>query len=205
MKAAAVLLVAASFCAYGQVSKYLCPSGERVEVRRVGSGIVLQVAGKPRLTLQPVIAASGARYSDGYTTVWFQAKELNIEAGSINAKNCQEAEVDYLTGRWALVQVQGKAVPRLPRPALVEFLDGGRISGTGGCNRFSGGFTRSGEILEFSPVVSTRMACLSETAQQLENQFLGLLQGRLAWKAAESRLELRNAEGEIILVFDRQL
>jgi heat shock protein HslJ len=205
MKTAALLLVVAASCGYGQVSKYLCPGGEKVEVRRVGSGILVQAAGKPRLTLQPAIATSGALYSDGYTTVSFKGKELAIEAGSINVRNCQESEVDYLTGRWTLVELQGKTVPRLPRQAMLEFLDGGRVSGTGGCNRFSGSFTRSAEAVDFGVLTATRMACLSATAQQLENQFLALVQGRLGWKAAEGRLELRNAAGEIVLVFDRQL
>lgn len=205
MKAAAMLVVAAAFCGYGQVAKYVCPGGERVEVRRAGSGIVVQVQGKPRITLQPDIVASGTRFGDGYTTVTLKGKELAIEAGTIHVKDCQESEVDYLTGRWTLTEVQGKPVPRLPRPATLEFLDGGRVAGSGGCNRFNGSVTRSSELLEFGALAATRMACLSETAQQLEIQYLALLQGRLGWKAAEGRLELRNAAGEIVLRFDRQL
>lgn len=205
MKAAGILLVASAFCGYGQVTKYVCPGGERVEVRRAGSGILLQVVGKPRLTLQPILAGSGSRFGDGYTTVTLKGKELAIEAGSINVKDCQESEVDYLTGRWTLMEVQGKAVPRLPRPATLEFLDGGRVAGSGGCNRFNGSLTRSTELVEFGALAATRMACLSETAQQLEIQYLALLQGRLGWKAVEGRLELRNAAGEVVLRFDRQL
>jgi len=47
------------------------------------------------------------------------------------------------------------------------------------------------------------MACLSETAQQLENDYLAILQGRLFWKPDGNRLDLRTAEGEIVLQFER--
>ena len=46
-------------------------------------------------------------------------------------------------------------------PFLV-FDEGGRVSGSGGCNRLAGTYTASGEQLAFGPLATTRMACLPE-------------------------------------------
>ena len=41
----------------------------------------------------------------------------------------------------------------------VEFQPDGKISGTGGCNRFFGGYTVSGNHIKIGPLASTRKGC----------------------------------------------
>ena len=43
----------------------------------------------------------------------------------------------------------------------------GRFSGSSGCNRIFGSFRVDGADLKFTPVASTRRACLSPEAQQV--------------------------------------
>ena len=52
----------------------------------------------------------------------------------------------------------------------------GRFSGSSGCNRIFGSFRVDGADLKFTPVASTRRACLSPEAQQVEASFLKALE-----------------------------
>jgi heat shock protein HslJ len=63
---------------------------------------------------------------------------------------------------WRLVSVLGDSAP-LPdsaqRATLTFDAATKRASGSGGCNRISGGYERNADSLRFSPMVATRMAC----------------------------------------------
>jgi heat shock protein HslJ len=50
-----------------------------------------------------------------------------------------------------------------------------RVSGSGGCNRVSGSYTRDGSKLELGPLISTRMACADQRLTEQEGAFLSAL------------------------------
>lgn len=58
--------------------------------------------------------------------------------------------------RWVVQTINGQPVAF--RTPTLEFA-ADRISGTGGCNRFFGGYASNGDQLTFSGVGSTEMAC----------------------------------------------
>lgn len=66
---------------------------------------------------------------------------------------------DLLVGdTWRIEAIDGQAT--LAESAIdIAFDDGGRAGGAGSCNRYSAGYTLSGEGLNFGPVTSTLMAC----------------------------------------------
>ena len=79
-------------------------------------------------------------------------------------------------------------------------LDGGHASGSGGCNRFTGGYRLDGSLLAFAPLASTRMACQPEL-MQAENEFFAAL-GRVAQASvADGELVLADAGGGELLRF----
>jgi heat shock protein HslJ len=83
-----------------------------------------------------------------------------------------------LTGRWRLVDIGDPTSPTvIPQTTelTAEFADG-RISGSGGCNRFMGGYTSEDGQLSISDLASTFMAC-EETVMNQEAQYLAALQG----------------------------
>ena len=61
---------------------------------------------------------------------------------------------------WKLTEVAGQPVRALPgeREAHLLLLDG-RASGSSGCNKLMGTYTRNGGALAVGPLASTRMAC----------------------------------------------
>ncbi|PVE46032.1 hypothetical protein DDE23_17705 [Pararhodobacter aggregans] len=64
---------------------------------------------------------------------------------------------------WAITAVSGAAT--VDEPAIL-FEEGGRVSGTSGCNRFGGEATQEGSVLTLGPLASTRMACPGALGEQ---------------------------------------
>jgi heat shock protein HslJ len=101
---------------------------------------------------------------------------------------------EQLTARgWKLVSVTGAGVD-LPLTKETEitlvFTPDGRITGSGGCNRyFSGVELGAPGELTLGPVGSTMMAC-PEMTMALEQQYLRALQGARRYRLAGDRLEL---------------
>jgi heat shock protein HslJ len=89
------------------------------------------------------------------------------------------ASVSMLEGRyWRLVELRGQ--PALPTPGAREAglqfaADSMRVSGSGGCNRVSGPYTRDGQRLGFGALISTRMACADQRLTEQEGTFLSAL------------------------------
>jgi heat shock protein HslJ len=87
---------------------------------------------------------------------------------------------DRLDGSsWALQSVADQPVPDGVSATLV-FAEG-QVSGSSGCNTFSGPYTVSGPVsIDIGPLVSTRMAC-PEPAMTFETTYLAALDGATTW------------------------
>ena len=80
----------------------------------------------------------------------------------------------------------------------VEFGTDGRVSGSGGCNRFSGEYTLGGDDLTIGPVASTRMACPEPVGVgEQESAYFAALARVASWMFREERLQLRAADGAL--------
>ncbi|MDM9380884.1 META domain-containing protein [Chlorogloeopsis sp. ULAP01] len=78
-----------------------------------------------------------------------------------------------------------------------------RVVGDTGCNRFFGGFEINGTSLKFSPLASTKRACLTTEANRLETNFLRSLQETTRFDVQEKILRLYAGERQV-LVFTSQ-
>ena len=79
---------------------------------------------------------------------------------------------------WRLVELSGSPAVGTgeERAAALEFLaDGGQVTGSTGCNRLTGTFTRTGEALRFGRTATTRMACVDPRLMSQEQTFLAAL------------------------------
>ncbi|WNZ21537.1 META domain-containing protein [Leptolyngbya sp. NK1-12] len=88
------------------------------------------------------------------------------------------AQSTALAGNWRLANMTEDPTPTPMVPAgelTVEFA-GDRISGSGGCNRFTGSFDTEGNQLQVSPLASTFKACEQSIMDQ-ETRYLTALQG----------------------------
>jgi heat shock protein HslJ len=102
--------------------------------------------------------------------------------------------------RWKVIQINGKMQEQ---PAIwIEFnTSAQRITGNGGCNRLSGAYSLSGDTITFKQVVSTRMACADQQANETESLFLKLLSERAyTFDVADQTLQLYYAD-KIVVMF----
>ena len=81
------------------------------------------------------------------------------------------ATMDLPGSTWELVAMGGEAVAGDAVPTLA-FDEQGAVSGSTGCNTFSGEAAIDGNAVSFGPLVTTRMACADPAANAREEAFL---------------------------------
>ena len=78
------------------------------------------------------------------------------------------------------------------------FGDDGRVSGSGGCNQFTGAYTVQGDALAIGPLAATLRACLApEGVGEQETAFFAAMDQVATWSVREGRLRLRSADGAL--------
>jgi putative lipoprotein len=86
------------------------------------------------------------------------------------------ATMDLPGSTWELVAIDGEALAGDAVPTLA-FDEQGAVSGSTGCNTFSGEVAVDGNALSFGPLVTTRMACADPAANAQEEAFLSAMEG----------------------------
>ena len=104
---------------------------------------------------------------------------------------------------WQLEQLGSELIepssdPR--RNAQIQFERGsGRVTGSGGCNRVTGNYERSGSTLRMRQLGATRMACPNEASTINETQFFAALQATASYRLqGNSKLSLLDANGRTV-------
>lgn len=107
-------------------------------------------------------------------------------------------EAPALSGtQWKLVELQGEAP--VEGTTITAHFDDGRVTGSGGCNRYFGGFTTQGSNIELSQLGSTRMAC-AEAAMVQEDAYLRALTTAQSFNVHGGHLVLE-ADDEVLAIF----
>jgi heat shock protein HslJ len=73
----------------------------------------------------------------------------------------------------------------------------GIVSGSGGCNNFTGAYQWSGKSLKMGPLASTRRACMDEASGKQENAYLQALDATRTWKVEGKTLILSGDSGQL--------
>jgi heat shock protein HslJ len=98
-----------------------------------------------------------------------------VQTPTASAAPAATAPVPGLSGSsWRLEDLAGtSAVSGVE--ATLEFLGGDRVSGNASCNRFTGTVKVSGSSITIGPLAATRMACMSDAANDQEAAYLRAL------------------------------
>lgn len=140
-------------------------------------GATLWQEGAP-IALRDEPAASGARYTDGAgTEVWDRGGVALVTIAGAELPECTVVApaARLAEGPWRIEDIAGRGV--IDRAETEIAFDGaGRVAGTAGCNRFTGGYSLTGAALRIGPVASTMMAC-PEAAMDQERRALATLDG----------------------------
>ena len=83
----------------------------------------------------------------------------------------------------------------------LTFTENGRVTGSTGCNSLSGAFIATGTTITFSPLITTRRACVAPALNAQEARFTSALQGEMSWRiTADGALELTREGGHRVLL-----
>jgi heat shock protein HslJ/uncharacterized membrane protein len=97
----------------------------------------------------------------------------------------------YNNGRQAVVS------PKTGTRLTLKF-QGGKVSGSSGCNRFRGSFTAEGSALKIGSLSTTRKACEDAVMAQ-EREFLRALESATTWDVVRGMLDVHRPDGERVL------
>lgn len=95
----------------------------------------------------------------------------------------------YLVGSGETAAVHSPLVDTQP---WLTFGPDGLVSGTAGCNQFSGGYGIEGSDITIGPLMSTMMACADDLMTQ-EAAVMQALEGAATWSVSGTTAELRGA------------
>ncbi|MBR0682792.1 META domain-containing protein [Roseomonas eburnea] len=98
---------------------------------------------------------------------------------------------------WIAEDIGGRGVVDRLRTEIT-FGAEGRAFGSGGCNRFTGGYTLEGERLHFGPMASTNMAC-TPAAMDQEARFHAALAEIRGYRIENALLHLLDERGDALV------
>lgn len=106
-----------------------------------------------------------------------------------------------LTGAWLAEDISGGGVIDYLQTTL-EIAADGKVSGSGGCNRFTGSAAIDGDKITFGNLASTMMAC-TEAAMDQEHKFHAALADARTYRidAEQRKLFLSDQAGKVVAQF----
>lgn len=123
---------------------------------------------------------------------------------SVKPLNFQMAQAASLAGNWRLANMTtpGFPTPMLPSTDLTADFTGGRVSGSGGCNRFNGSYSTKGSQLSIGPLASTFKAC-EESVMNQETTYLKALEAAERYEVSDQGLQIfyKTEQGTGVLRF----
>jgi heat shock protein HslJ len=106
--------------------------------------------------------------------------------------------LDLSGSAWRPSYISASALPSKAR-MFVQFKPDGLITGNGGCNRFFGPYSISGNTIKIGPLASTRKGCPGLI--QVETAFFATLEAATTFERDETKLVLFNEAGVEVAAF----
>lgn len=110
-----------------------------------------------------------------------------------------------VAGDWEAINYfrPGAVVSPVPGSRLTATFADGRISGTAGCNDYSGTYSVDDTKISIGPLASTLRACADPAVGEQESQFLAALELARTFSVAGGNLTLLREDGGIAVTFAR--
>ena len=121
------------------------------------------------------------------------------QAGQPGSSGADKA-AQVINREWSLTSLNGQAP--LDGSKVTLKLENGQAGGSAGCNSYGGQYTLQGSQLTFRDLFQTEMACMEPAGvMEQETAFLQTLSQAASFQVSGDQLELKNAAGETILIF----
>jgi len=123
--------------------------------------------------------------SDGAGSMEFAAmKPIGLKGSSWLVRS-------YNNGKGGVVSVGGDATLH------IRFSEDGTVSGSSGCNDFTGSYELDGQQILLGHMASTRKLCQGKRVMERETAFLTALATAATWETRGERSQLRRADGAL--------
>jgi heat shock protein HslJ len=133
---------------------------------------------------------------------WIVLAMAVVGLGVVGSASPQSSRSSELTANiWVLAGLDGKA-PLAGTSVTAEFASGG-VSGSGGCNRYSGKARTLGRTIRISSLVTTEMACQPKIMTQ-ESAYLKALTSARRYSIDGGSLTLKALGGRVLATFKAQ-
>ena len=108
-------------------------------------------------------------------------------------------DADLANTNWTLATLNGSQ-PVPDTTITINFDNEGRVSGSDGCNNYSGTYEVDGSTIAFGQMASTMMACPDSSMEQA-NAYLGALSETATFAVKKDELTLSDADGNAVATF----
>ena len=109
------------------------------------------------------------------------------------------SDITLTSQPWLLTELIGQAL--IPNTAITaNFSPQGALSGTSGCNNYSGPYTVDGEDIRMGPFASTMMACPDPVMDQ-ETLYLKTMENTASFSIQDNTLTFKGLGGDPLAVF----
>ena len=126
---------------------------------------------------------------------------ITVTVSGQTFQGCGGDTAILLTGdAWRVTQMEGNETASTA-PTLTFGTDGS-LTGNGTCNTFRAEYEITGEGIEISPALATRMACGEDALNQQETRFFSLLEQVTRFDVVEGRLQLYSLD-TVVMLADR--
>jgi copper homeostasis protein (lipoprotein) len=127
-------------------------------------------------------------------------------AGAMPGRPCEEGSVmaELENNRWRPLRIGDSNVtvgPNQGEPWIHLDSHSKRVTGSGGCNRISGGYQTGRDTLRFGALATTQMACPN---MNTESAFLRALGETRRFRAHGRTLELLDARGRVLVQLEER-
>ena len=122
---------------------------------------------------------------------------LTYEAGPTGAA--------ALEGAWNVTSYySGNAITSVTTGSkLTAIFAADSVSGSAGCNTYTGPSVVNGSSIKIGPLASTKMACMNEDLSQQETSFLAAMELATSFTITGNRLDLLRDGGTIAVTLER--
>ena len=139
--------------------------------------------------------------------VWAQQEKAeiknNADEGKISdhmiSNDSTYQKLFTTSNKWKLIQINGKA-PVSDSAFIILDRSTGTFNGNSGCNSMIGQFGIKNGKITFTKIMTTLMICENEKNNQLEKEFLMLLNAPFEYDIADQTLNLYR-DNQLVLIF----
>ncbi len=188
-------------------NRYSMPFTARGSLIEIGPGGPASLMACPQSTMEQAEAFRTALRTARSFRHGAEALELLDANGAIVATFAAQASALAGTS-WNVLNINNgrQAVVSLVSGSTVTmaFDTAGRVSGTTGCNPYTAAYRAEEETLRFSSVAAGLRACADPDVDEQEQAFLRALESVATLRFEGNRLELRQEDGALAMVLERQ-